>query len=555
LPRPPQPRGGEHGAVRGLDQGAARARKLAASAAIRLIPSSALRSALARRRRRRPRDRSLSIVLVTIPAASHGLCRSGSAATAGIAVHDDAFPAPRAQTVRPMKILFLLAHASESVRARYQAALGPDVRLVPFVAPALPGVPGGGLSARYEALGRRLRTRSGGPVLPGLIAFLGLGEEDTASPIVFAWFSSGYALARELAASPEDRGAIAGWVGLDGGHAAEERDGSPADRDVAWLAELCREAAAGRTVLAYGHSDLDPIRYASTRETIDEALRLARLAEDGRGPWLVPSREACPGCRIGTMGVRRAGSLLVEAHDHRMDPVQEHVSALTNWGADLAARSVGMVRARNLAGEPLEQNPCFAGQPPGKLNDSAWESRSSTSIGGLAMQAALAELNAGAREEGENGGPYVRKYLSGCERGGRKVGITSSAWCAAFVGWCDHMAQRALEVAGEPAESPCRWRAAVWELVADAKAAGAWREAAEYSPLPGDLAVFRRDGQDPRRQGHHGHVGRVETAPNAAGAYLSIEGNSGPSGDRVVRVKRSLGDDDLVGWISYALAK
>ena len=123
------------------------------------------------------------------------------------------------------------------------------------------------------------------------------------------------------------------------------------------------------------------------------------------------------------------------------------------------------------------------------------------------------------------------------QRGGRPLGLTSGNWCAAF-------ASAAARTAGDGA--PHGYRAAVAELVADARTAGAWHDVAEgYQPRPGDLAILRRAGGDPRTGGN-GHVGRVERVDD--GSYTRIDGNHG---DRVARVDARLADPDLVGWIAY----
>lgn len=423
-----------------------------------------------------------------------------------------------------MKTLVLLAHAAPSVRDRYAATLGGDIRVVPFIAPPLAGVPGGGLSSRYTTLGQRLRHSSGAPILPALLQYLGLARDDY-GPIVFAWYSSGYALARQIAVAPADREAISAWIGLDGGHAPEERDGTPVDSAVRWLADLVTDTIEGRTVLGYGCSDVDPIQYASTAETIAEALKLASVR-------LPEIREPCPGCRIGSRATFAAGKLRIERHDHRTTPMQEHSAALTEWGADFAARVLMLLDPTDAPTQPDLPSPA-------------------RTAGEMALQAALVELEAGAREVGNNGGATVARYFAGCVRGGKPLGISSGSWCAAFAGWCDDHAKRALVAVGAAPTVPCLWRGAVWELIEDARRSGAWREAGEYVPVPGDLAVFRRAGYDPRTPPGLGHVGRVETAPDDSGRYTTIDGNSGAASDRVARVERTVGDMDLCGWIAY----
>lgn len=150
------------------------------------------------------------------------------------------------------------------------------------------------------------------------------------------------------------------------------------------------------------------------------------------------------------------------------------------------------------------------------------------SLGLRALAVAIGEI--GVREPSRR----VREYLSGCERGGRVLSLTSGPWCASFVGWCE----REAGVAALP------WRGSVAELCADAYARGMWSPLdGGARPLPGDLAIFRRGGQDPTLGGF-GHVGRVESL--VGDDLTTIDGNHG---DAVARVVRSLRDPALLGWI------
>lgn len=164
--------------------------------------------------------------------------------------------------------------------------------------------------------------------------------------------------------------------------------------------------------------------------------------------------------------------------------------------------------------------------------------------GADALAVAVGELGIAEDAPKSHTGKRVREYLAGCVRDGKPLGLTEGNWCAAFVGWCDRQAN----VTG-----PCLWRAAVHELVTDARAQDAWHPAGDgYAPKPGDLAVFKRDADDPTKGGK-GHVGRVETPPDAAGDFRSLEGNyyGGPIA-KVARVNRSATSSGLVGWIDYS---
>lgn len=132
-----------------------------------------------------------------------------------------------------------------------------------------------------------------------------------------------------------------------------------------------------------------------------------------------------------------------------------------------------------------------------------------------------------------NTGPFVRLCLAGAIRNGKPVGLIAGNWCAAFVGLVDHEAG---------IDRP--WRCAVHEIVADARAAGTWRDIADdYAPKPSDLVVYRRDGQDPRKGGL-GHVGYV--ALYTPSEMASVEGNKG---DRVAIVDTVLPSAAVVGWV------
>lgn len=159
-------------------------------------------------------------------------------------------------------------------------------------------------------------------------------------------------------------------------------------------------------------------------------------------------------------------------------------------------------------------------------------------LGERALAHALAELarGAGERPPGSNAGPDVARYLMGCERDGRLLGLTAGDWCAAFASWCAQQARRDGEAA------PHGYRASVAELWRDAVASGHARPA-ETEPRQGWLAIFGRSEEDPRAGGH-GHVGRVERVSGST--VTTIDGNVG---DRVSRAERARGE--VLGWIAY----
>lgn len=160
--------------------------------------------------------------------------------------------------------------------------------------------------------------------------------------------------------------------------------------------------------------------------------------------------------------------------------------------------------------------------------------------GEIALGRAQAALALGVHEvAGPGSHPTIAEALAGCQRGGKPVGLTSDEtdWCAAFASWC------ALGTGG--AGAPHGWRISVRELVEDARESGAWRDVAGYTPVAGDLAIFARAGEDPRKGGR-GHVARVESV--SADGYTTIGGNEG---NAVRRTERLRADPSLVGWVAY----
>lgn len=148
------------------------------------------------------------------------------------------------------------------------------------------------------------------------------------------------------------------------------------------------------------------------------------------------------------------------------------------------------------------------------------------------VEVAKGELGVTESPPGSNEGPRVSEYLAGCERRGvGRLHLHAAEWCAAFVGWCANQASLAIP-----------WRASVAEVVTDA-----WSEG--FRPVPtaraGDLAVWRRLGEDPRKGGH-GHIGIVEFPPDNEGFFRTIEGNHN---NHVAAVDHSIHEPDFVGFL------
>lgn len=176
------------------------------------------------------------------------------------------------------------------------------------------------------------------------------------------------------------------------------------------------------------------------------------------------------------------------------------------------------------------------------------------------LELALAELELGVAEvpAGSNTGPDVRRYLAGCVRGGRRLGLSAGAWCAAFASWCVWSArgERASLLdaqewpGGLPDLPPIGYRAAVSELVADARATGRWHLRGDGEPQPGDLLVLARAGQDPR-VGGSGHVVFVEHQADEGTGWWCVGGNEQNAVRRTLRGDGGLHDraEPVIGWI------
>ena len=234
----------------------------------------------------------------------------------------------------------IIAHAAltAAMRARYEAA-APGWRIVPLIS-SFPG-----MSLAYTALAADLRRRSPGtPLLSALLRHLKI---DDAGPVVFAWFSAGYAFARELAADPASRAAVSAWIGIDGMHTDKDRDGTASDAGVSWLVSLAQEALVGGTVLALGHSDVKT--YGTTASTTQVAAEVRRLSG-------MPEGE-------------RHGGLVIRPYNVRAVDHDEHVAALREWGADLVREALSLLPAVTLTAtvpstRPTQQ-PTAAHQSPG----------------------------------------------------------------------------------------------------------------------------------------------------------------------------------------------
>lgn len=278
-----------------------------------------------------------------------------------------------------MTTLVYFIHADPSVRAKYEAALGPlgDFDLV--------FVNAGAYSGAYQTLGEKLRKN--GRVLPQL-RLMFPPPRDGYGSLVVVTFSAGYALARALLRSTADRDAIDALVMLDSLHAGFDPDHTAADAQVEPFADFARLARDGRKVFYLGHTDVHTPQtgsgaFASTTQAAAELVRLAG---------------------------EPVGNFVVRAYDtERTDEMQEHRNALNVWGPPFVAEAVNVLRdVRQTLDTVSDTDPA-----PAAAGD---------------LEAALlrhAQATVGIHETGANRGPWIDDAI-------RAVGLEPPQyWCAA----------------------------------------------------------------------------------------------------------------------------
>jgi hypothetical protein len=134
--------------------------------------------------------------------------------------------------------------------------------------------------------------------------------------------------------------------------------------------------------------------------------------------------------------------------------------------------------------------------------------RGGTARGRVALAAAIAELNAGAREiGGNNKGPWVRKYLNG-------LGPQGRSWAAGFVSWC---------YSQNKDDAPFDYSLSARDIYRGFRRNGwAHEPGTGYQPQPGDIVVWWRLRLDEWQ----GHIGLVYELKD--GVLYTIEGNKSP---------------------------
>lgn len=172
-------------------------------------------------------------------------------------------------------------------------------------------------------------------------------------------------------------------------------------------------------------------------------------------------------------------------------------------------------------------------------------------LGERAVAWSEAELARGAGEEprGSNTGPDVIAYFSGARRRGTDalLGLKEGNWCAAG-------ASAALYAVLQDGETPPHgWRAAVVELVDDAKDRGAWapiedvRSGAVPPPSVGDLVIYDRSDPANPDSAWWRHVNRVRTWAGD-GTFSTIGANEG---DAWGVGQHTLDEPRILGFVRY----
>lgn len=129
-----------------------------------------------------------------------------------------------------------------------------------------------------------------------------------------------------------------------------------------------------------------------------------------------------------------------------------------------------------------------------------------SAAGRAALRAAIAEMQAGAREVGANNdGPFVDKYLNG-------IVPAPANWCAGFTSWCYTHA---------PGGLPFRYSLGARDIRDQFRRQGWTYDVGERLPEPGDIIVWWRDQPDSWK----GHIGLVHH--HADGIVYTVEGNKG----------------------------
>lgn len=496
--------------------------------------------------------------------------------------------APKRESPVNVHVIVCQLVLSPENRARFEAALAPLGHSVTMRQLVVAG--GGG--AAYEQHAAALAKRHSS-VWAGLRAEYGPTNGSVPDIwIIWSW-SAGYGLVRALLREgvPLELDGICCSDSIYGSDDDPRLDvGVPLEEHVQVFVPYARAAARGECAMVIAAGDV-PTPYADTR-TMAEAIA------DRAGVNLVP-QPLTPPPSIVREG--RSGHLLVRWYDAAPGRgIAEHLTFARSVGASLLYETVRMavdavplprptgvpwasgsdlqLRQRAPLGTPLGDAVAAVQRLVGSTADGWWGPRTDALVrlwqrerglpersawgaverealerapteppasgyGAAVLVEALADLRLSVREQpsGSNAGPTVEAML-------RAVGVAPPAnWCAAGATAWLRRAAAALGI-----ECPVAGSAGAQALGMQARRApGALWLSATYlvtrlirGPLdvrPGSLIVWRR-GPPGSWMGHVGIVERV-----GGRTIHTIEANSGPLGDRVARMVRSVDDPQLLG--------
>lgn len=459
-------------------------------------------------------------------------------------------------------LVIALHHDTGPTEALRAACAGHDVEVIGHVVP--------GLSSAYHAYAASLR--HDGRLLPALAKAIGAKQdlEAYAQRVIVSW-SAPYAFVEDVLAVPADAAIVDAIVMLDSGY------GEPS----AGVVALAKRARDGGAVYFAGYTDVPTSGYLSSGQFLakvqaeagapsggfrvdhwshDQAVERAApdkgafwraehigalhrgpalladaLAALGAAPTAAPSSPVepqAPALAPLTMGsageaVRELQRLLVAVGASPTVSIDGAFGPRTRAAVASAQTAFGLV----VTGEA---DAAMVAALRGAVAIAPTDPTPGTNrLGARALAIAEQELAAGVQEQplGSNRGARVDEYIY-------PTGLRAVPWCAAFESWCRRKALQAGET------NPLGYNAAVSRLWAAAVQTGLARSP-QFVPQPGDAVVFRRAGQDPR-SGGDGHVGRVRTAPDAAGNFTTIEGNEA---DRVALRTHNVADPDICGFV------
>lgn len=393
----------------------------------------------------------------------------------------------------------LFFHAHPVVRERYESALGCSITFVNSKTSQL--------SAGYDE-----RTGIAKDPLPVVLA-KHAPDWRAPEPLVLLGFSAGCWAVRHFLRDAQNRRDVAAAVLIDGLHG----ESAASLGGVLEYARLCiREPRRHRLVVT--NSDIDPVTYAST---------------DDAAAWLHSELD------VGSARLdhwSKAGAVFCVDDPGRHVDAAGHRDQLLTHGVDACAEHVRPFLDALRDTEPAPP------VHPDALDGTPWRNPSLT-LGERCVLLSLAEMD----RENPPSSATVAKYLSGCVRGGKRLGLAKGNHCSAAGGW-------ALEECLFAGESrPHAWRAGAKENIADAIAAGCWHPVEEirsgkWMPSRGDVVIYDRSQPGSPETAWWGHYDRILAC--AADGYDNLGANEGPRGEwRTQFTPWSL--DRIEGVIAY----